>query len=195
MEFPQDKYDIIYADPSWAYYKASHTFSGNRRTSGAITHYPTMNLDELKRLPVSSICEKNCLLFMWTTSPQMKRAIELGEAWGFQYVTVAFVWDKSIPVVGHYTMSTVEYVLLFKRGTIPKNRGTRNERQFLSQKKTRHSEKPSEIRDRITRMFPTHKKIELFARQRVDGWSCWGNDPNIMEDQTSVTVDIKNIMR
>lgn len=36
----------------------------------------------------------DCLLFMWTTGPQMANAIELGEAWGFEYKTIAFVWDK-----------------------------------------------------------------------------------------------------
>ena len=72
---------------------------------------------------------------MWVSSPQLKRAIELGESWGFKYITIAFVWDKCMPMVGHYTLSQCEYVLPFKRGVIPKNRGAKNIRQFLSEKR------------------------------------------------------------
>ena len=33
-----------------------------------------------------------------------------------------------------------------------------------------------EVRARIEAMFPTQSKLELFARERVDGWSAWGNE-------------------
>lgn len=41
---------------------------------------------------------------------------------------------------------------------------------------TKHSEKPTAVRDRITEMFPTQKKIELFARNKTEGWDFWGNE-------------------
>ena len=73
-------------------------------------------------------------------------------------------------------MSQCEMCLIFKRGNIPQPRGARNVRQFLSCKRGGHSEKPWLIRDRITEMFPTQSRIELFARQSFPGWDAWGNE-------------------
>ena len=38
----------------------------------------------------------------------------------------------------------------------------------------KHSEKPLEIIDGITKMFPQQNKIELFARNNFVGWDNWG---------------------
>ena len=73
-------------------------------------------------------------------------------------------------------MSQCELCLVFKRGKIPAPRGSRNERQFVSEMRGRHSAKPNEVRDRIAAMFPKQKKIELFARQQTPGWTAWGLD-------------------
>ena len=35
--------------------------------------------------------------------------------------------------------------------------------------------KPDEIRDRIVQLFGDISRIELFARQRTEGWNVWGN--------------------
>ena len=69
-----------------------------------------------------------------------------------------------------------EIPLVSIKGKIPQPRGSRKERQFLSELRTKHSKKPDEIRKRIERMFPKQTKIELFARQRYDGWDAWGNE-------------------
>ena len=102
--------------------------------------------------------------------------IELGNSWGFEYKTVAFVWDKMAHNPGKYTMSYCELCLVFKKGKIPTPRGTRNEKQLLSVPRRQHSEKPSEIRQAIERMFPMQRKIELFARSRAEDWDVWGLD-------------------
>ena len=168
--FPDKKYSVIYADPPYAY-DANRLIRGNPELS-----YPTLTQKELCDLPISDISDNECLLFLWAVSPRLPQAIELGTIWGFDYKTVAFVWDKQLPLCGSYTLSQVEMCLVFKKGKIPKPRGKRNIRQFLSVKKGRHSEKPYEVRHRITEMFPHHEKIELFARERFDGWDAWGNE-------------------
>lgn len=174
---PEAQYSVIYADPPWDYKgQSQHSGSGNNLTGGATSHYETVTLEDLKELPVLSIAKLNCLLFMWTSSPHLDQAIELGKCWGFDYKTVAFVWDKVRVNPGYYTMSQCEIVLVFKRhgGKIPSPRGSRNERQYIRQARTSHSEKPPQVRESITRMFPRHDKIELFARHCVDGWDSWG---------------------
>ena len=53
-----------------------------------------MSIDELCALPVKRLAEKDCLLFLWATFPQLPEALQLIKAWGFQFKTVAFVWLK-----------------------------------------------------------------------------------------------------
>lgn len=169
------KYSVIYCDCPWDY--GGRKQHGSKDANKSVEdHYPTMKLDELRKLRISDICEPNCVIFLWTSSPHLEQAIELLKAWGFKYKTIAFVWDKQKLNPGAYTMSQCEICLVATKGTIPKPRGTRNERQFLSSLRGRHSEKPAEIRTRISRMFPTQRKIELFARNATEGWAVWGNE-------------------
>lgn len=182
---PKEKYEVIYADPPWDYggkmqYDRTSIKSENigfeRKIfiSSASFKYPTLKSDDLKKLNVASISSEDCLLFMWTTGPQMANAVKLGEVWGFEYKTMAFVWDKQIHNPGRYTLSQTEFVLVFKKGKIPSPRGARNVRQLISLPRGNHSEKPEEIIRRITEMFPEQKKIELFARKNYVGWDNWG---------------------
>lgn len=182
---PKKKYEVIYADPPWDYggkmqYDKSTIkdenigFERNIFISAATFKYPTVKLKQLKELPVGEIAADDCILFMWTTGPQMENAIALGTAWGFEYKTVSFVWDKMIHNPGRYTLSQTEFVLAFKKGKFPQPRGARNIRQFLQVKRGKHSEKPLDVIDGITKMFPEQEKIELFARNNFIGWDNWG---------------------
>ncbi len=174
-EFPNKAFDIIYADPPWDYKgQLQHAGSGSGDSGGAIRHYSTVTLDDLKQLPVWSIAAKDCLLFMWATNPHLDQTIDLGKAWGFAWATVAFVWDKQKVNPGFYTLSQCELCLVFKRGKIPRPRGARNIRQLVSAKRGQHSEKPFQVRERIEEMFPSQSKIELFSREEIDGWTAWG---------------------
>ncbi len=186
-DLPEEKYGIIYADPPWDYggkmqfdkssaSSAKIDWSKKIFISSANFKYPTVKLKELKKIPLLEIAQDDCLLFMWVTNPHLAHGIELGQSWGFDYKTVAFVWDKMVHNPGKYTMSYCELCLVFKRGRIPANRGTRNEKQLLSVPRGAHSVKPSEVREAIERMFPTQKRIELFARQRPKNWDVWGLD-------------------
>lgn len=182
---PNKKYDIIYADPPWDYggkmqYDKSSIksenvgFEKNIFISSAAFKYPTLKLKELKQLNVPSISADDCLLFMWTTGPQLAIAVELGQSWGFEYKTMAFVWDKQMHNPGRYTLSQTEFCLVFKKGKIPTPRGARNIKQLVSVPRGKHSEKPDDIISGITKMFPEQRKIELFARKNYENWDNWG---------------------
>lgn len=173
------KYQIIYADPAWDYKKQTqHAGKGNSNTGGAETHYPTMTVKEMKKLKVASLCSDDCLIFMWSSSPHLDQAIDLMKAWGFNWSTIGFVWDKQRVNPSFYTMSQIEICLIGKKkgGKIPQPRGARNVRQFISELRGKHSEKPKEVRKRIEQMFPSQDKIELFAREKVENWDSWGNE-------------------
>lgn len=186
-DLPEDKYDIIYADPPWDYggkmqfdKSSKQDFNKNWEKdifiSAANFKYPTLKTKDMMKIPISDIAKEDCLLFMWVTNPHLEQGIELGKAWGFQYKTVAFVWDKMNHNPGQYTLSYCELCLVFKRGRIPSPRGARNIKQLVRVHRGKHSEKPIEVLNNIERMFPTQKRIELFARHKPNGWDVWGLD-------------------
>lgn len=198
---PDKKYDVIYADPPWDYggkmqYDKSSIksenigFEKNIFISAANFKYPTLTLPELKQLNVKAIAADDCILFMWTTGPQFANSIELGQAWGFDYKTVAFVWDKQVHNPGRYTLSQTEFVIVFKRGRFPSPRGARNIRQLVSVHRGKHSEKPELVIDGITKMFPAQQKIELFARKNFVGWDNWGLE--IPENKVEILAQIES---
>lgn len=186
-KLPNKKYDIIYADPPWDYNgklqfdkssksKEKIDISKNIFISSASFKYPTLKLDELKKLQLQEIAKDDCLLFMWTSNPHLAQAIELAKSWGFDYRTIAFIWDKMNHNPGQYTLSNCEVCLVFKKGKIPRPRGARNVQQLVRSKRNGHSEKPIEVMQGIENMFPTQNKIELFARKKYEGWDVWGLD-------------------
>lgn len=186
-DLPEEKYDIIYADPPWDYggkmqFDKSSRMDINKNwekdifISAANFKYPTLKTKEMVKIPIQEIAKDDCLLFMWVTNPHLEQGIELGKAWGFEYKTVAFVWDKMNHNPGQYTLSYCELCLVFKRGRIPSPRGARNIKQLVRVPRGRHSEKPIEVLHNIEKMFPTQKKIELFARHKPNGWDVWGLD-------------------
>lgn len=93
-KLPSKKYQVIYADPPWDYggkmqydkttIKGENIgFKKKIFISSSTFKYPTLKIKQLKELDVKSIADDDCILFMWTTGPQMANAIELGKAWGF----------------------------------------------------------------------------------------------------------------
>jgi N6-adenosine-specific RNA methylase IME4 len=183
IEFPQGTFEIIYADPPWHYRgRKQFGFAGDVGvdSGGAVAHYETMPLDELCKLPVSDIAADDALLYLWVTGPMVVDSLELMNEWGFNFATVAFVWNKQLTNPGYYTLSQAEFVFVGKKNRIPQPRGSRNERQWLTEvideQRSKHSRKPSVIRDRIAAMHRTQSKIELFAREQVPDWTVWGNE-------------------
>ena len=178
IPFPKRKYSIIYADPPWSYPKSG----GNKSARGlAKQHYPTMNIEDIMKLPVHKISSDNCALFLWTTMPKIPEALQVIDAWGFKYFNAAFVWVKRNPDtgkdsvgMGYWTRSNPEICLLAFKGKMKPMR--HDIRQLVYSPLRRHSEKPSEVRDKIVDLVGDLPRIELFARTRVHGWDSWGNE-------------------
>lgn len=173
------KYNIIYADPPWAYNTRKNT--GTKFGGGAMGHYPTMAMGEIERLPIPNIASDNCALCMWVTFPYLDKQIRLFEKWGFDYKTLAFSWVKTNRAsgtpffgVGYYSKSNCEVCLLGVKG---KMKPVSNKvSSCIIAPKREHSRKPDEARERIVELFGDLPRIELFARQYARGWDCWGNE-------------------
>ena len=164
-----ERYPIIYADPPWQY---DYTKDESRAVEN---QYPTMTLEEIKALPVADIAYEQCVLFLWATPPKVDEAMQVIDAWGFTYRTVA-VWDKQKIGMGYYFRQQHELLLIATRGNPPAPAPENRPASVYSEPRGTHSSKPVYYYGMIEAMYPGLPKIELFARCRRDGWDAWGNE-------------------
>lgn len=174
VPLPNKKYDVIYADPAWRY-----QFGYKKRAIE--NHYPTMLIEDIKNLDVKSIRNKNAVLYLWATAPKLAESLSVIESWGFVYKT-NMVWVKDKIGMGYWCRNQHELLLIATYGNISPPEQSLRISSVFDCRRGRHSEKPLEIKHRITDMFPTQSKIELFARplpmfkDTEDGWDYWGNE-------------------
>jgi N6-adenosine-specific RNA methylase IME4 len=190
IPFPNKKYQIIYADPPWSY-KSRMAFGKGAKKSSSEDYYETMAVDEICALPITEIAAKDCLLFIWVTLPKIFEAQKVINAWGFEFKTCAFVWVKKNKVYseernrnrggiddfmgqGRWTRQNVELCLLATKGR-PK-RVSAKVRQVIYSEIREHSRKPDRVRTDIIELVGDLPRIELFARQKIVGWECWGKE-------------------
>ncbi len=170
------KYQIIYADPPWSY------FNGGVPQGGVDAQYKTMTLRKIQELPVRKISDNPSVLFLWATFPQIKEALETMTAWGFDYKTLGFSWLKTnkdgSPFfgVGYYAKSNQEVCLMGVKGKVHPLVKSNKVSSVIITRRTKHSEKPAIVRDKIVELFGELPRIELFARQETEGWDNWGNE-------------------
>ena len=173
MEFPNKRYKLILADPPWEY---ENKTTGGSNDSGACQKYHTMPLDEIKAPPISDIALKDSCLFLWGTTPLLPEAFEVMKAWGFQYKTTIY-WRKIMSLgMGFWFRGQVEVCLFGIQGNVPAFRCQKP--NFIQTKVRYHSQKPDEMYGLIEDL-DINPKIELFAREKREGWDAWGNQvPN-----------------
>lgn len=175
----KNKYDIIYADPPWQYTK---NFVNKGKARCVEKEYKTLSIDEICKLPIKNIANENSILFLWATSPKLELAFKVIRQWGFDYKTVGFVWVKQNKKsaskffgMGFYTRQNAEFCLIATKGKGIK-RINNSVFQIIETPISEHSKKPNEARQRIIELCGDIPRIELFARQSVNGWDCWGNE-------------------
>lgn len=141
-----------------------------------------MTLDDLKALPIAAVCAPDAACFLWATAPLLPEGLALLHAWGFKFRTVAFTWakrtranasDKWHMGMGHWTRGNAEFVLLGTRGR-PGPVANRATRSLVEAPVGAHSAKPAIVRLGIATMFPHARRLELFARERAEGWDATG---------------------
>lgn len=183
-------YNVIYADPPWQY-------GDKKPRGGAERHYPTMPLKEICALPISRLAADSCALFIWATWPLLPEALQVISAWGFEYKTLGFDWVKATKNgkehvgLGRYNRGNTEPCLLAVKGRVidmVQSHAVRSlilgesDPEVLVAPIGAHSAKPAEARDRIVTLLGDMPRVELFARQQIAGWDCWGNQVTHVEE-------------
>lgn len=184
------KYNVIYADPPWNI-KAGRKLEGYKMENGKqifvsssnktrSTDYPSMSIEEIKRLQVSKITAEDAHLYMWVTNRHLFHALEIIKAWGFEYSTT-IVWAKNLMgggLGGTFRINT-EYLIFAKRGklkALTTNKSTwYNVKRAYENGAPKHSKKPVFFQEMIEKTSPG-LKLEMFARDKREGWDSWGNE-------------------
>lgn len=164
---PQKLYQVIYADPPWRY---DFSKSDNREIEN---HYPTMSVEEICSLKVPS--DKNSVLYLWATAPKLREALRVMESWGFEYKTHA-VWDKGMIGMGYWFRGQHELLLVGTKGKYSPPPQSERKSSIFSEKRTKHSKKPLSVLMHITAWNVGANKLEMFSREKHEGWDVWGNE-------------------
>lgn len=168
-----EKYDIIYADPPYPQKKGG--LRNARPNQKRKLDYETMTLEEIKDT-LSKYQGK--VLFLWTIDKFLFESQKIAEELGYK-LHARIVWDKENGVAPSFDIRySHEYLLwLYKTPMLkidPKLRGKVT--TIIRERATIHSKKPIKAYELIEAFYPNKTKIELFARNRRDGWESWGNE-------------------
>ena len=169
--------EIIYADPPWNYTAIGQSIPSRSKKGQP---YNAMRMIDIYDLELPKLAD-DCILFMWATAPLMPEAIHTIKSWGFEYKTIAFTWikknkkatDTNFWGMGSWTRSNPEYCLIGTRGK-PKA-VSHSVHSVIESPIQEHSKKPDIVRDKIVELCGDKKRIELFARDKFEGWESWGN--------------------
>ena len=136
---------------------------------------------EIKALPVAGHARTPGHLYLWVPNALVREGLEVMAAWGFTYKT-NLVWYKVRKDggpdgrgVGFYFRNVTELLLFGVRGTLRTSKPGRTQVNLVATRKRGHSRKPLEVYDLVRRCSPG-PYLELFARERVEGWTPWGDE-------------------
>lgn len=172
------KFPTIVADPPWQFQNRTGKIAPEHKR---LRRYPTMGLEEIKALPVSSVVANKAHLYLWVPNALLPEGLAVMEAWGFKYKT-NIVWEKVRKDggpdgrgVGFYFRNVTELLLFGVKGTGNRTlQPARSQVNLIRTMKREHSRKPDEIFPLIEACSPG-PYLELFARGLRDGWTLWGN--------------------
>lgn len=184
---PRQHFSVITADPPW--HHSSRSAKGQTRRSPSF-HYPTMKLADIAAMPVASLAQTDCHLFIWVPGPHLVAGLHIPiiKAWGFKPTAMGFVWGKLNPRqanalfltescfsigMGYTTRKNAEFCVIGRRGN--PQRISKKVFELIIAARREHSRKPDEFYRRVQH-YAHGPYLELFAREQRPGWTAWGNE-------------------
>jgi len=162
------KFATIVIDPPWDWGD-----EGDQDQMGrARPDYATMSKEQLMALPVGTLADDDCHLYMWITNRSLPKGFDLIQAWGFRYIT-AITWAKPSFGMGNYFRGQTEQILFAVKGSQPLKRKDVGTLFTAPRGPNGHSSKPVEFYDLVESCSPG-PFLEMFSRHNRDGWTAWG---------------------
>ena len=167
-------FSTIVIDPPWDY--SDEGDAGDIYGRGLPT-YQTLSMEQLLALttigdvPIPTLAADDSHLYLWVTNRSKPKAYQLLDEWGFRHVT-CLTWCKPSFGMGNYFRGSTEHLLFGVRGSLPLKR--KDVGTWFSAKGGEHSAKPDEAY-RLVESCSPGPYLEIFARGKREGWSCWGS--------------------
>lgn len=172
-------YNLILADPPWRIAKGGKK-KARPNSSGKPLDYKVISLQEIEEILTrfSNETSENSIMFLWTIEKYLFEAEEIAKRLGYK-LHARMIWNKVTGIPSAFTIRYGhEYMLYLYKGKltpIAKEERGKIHSVFTEQVK-KHSQKPELAYKIIERLYPTLTKIELFARQKREGWTSWGDE-------------------
>jgi N6-adenosine-specific RNA methylase IME4 len=171
------RFATVLADPPWQFQNRTGKIAPEHHR---LTRYSTLNLENIKALPVGDFAADTAHLYLWVPNALLREGLDVLEAWGFKYKS-NIVWHKIRKDggpdgrgVGFYFRNTTELVLFGVRGPNARTLAPgRRQVNILKTQKREHSRKPDELYPLIE-TCSSGPYLELFARGPRKGWTVWG---------------------
>ena len=172
------QYGTILIDPPWRFLNRTGKVGPEHKR---LHRYETMTFDEIEKLPIEKLALPQSHLYLWCPNALLLEALNIMKAWGFTYKT-NIVWYKIRKDggpdgrgVGFYFRNVTELLLFGVKGKLRTSKAGRTQVNIMVTRKREHSRKPDEVFELIENCS-RGPFLELFARQRREGWTQWGNE-------------------
>lgn len=172
------RFRTILADPPWQFQNRTGKIAPEHKR---LARYGTMQLDDIKALPVEDTVHETAHLYLWVPNALLPEGLAVMQSWGFKYKS-NIVWQKVRKDggpdgrgVGFYFRNVTELLLFGVRGPNARTLAPgRTQVNIVSTRKREHSRKPDEQYAVIQSCSPG-PYLELFARGERPDWAIWGN--------------------
>src|ERR1700733_1191753 len=176
-------YSTILIDPPWRFQNRTGKVAPEHRR---LHRYPTLSFEQIAKLPVERYASEKAHLYMWCPNALLPEGLAIMKAWGFSYKT-NLVWYKIRKDggpdgrgVGFYFRNVTELLLFGIRGSMRTLAPGRRQVNIFLSRKEEHSKKPQGFYRLIEECSPG-PYLELFARERAQGWHQWGDQVDSYE--------------
>lgn len=175
----KQRFSTVLADPPWRFQNRTGKVAPEYKK---YSRYETLSLEEIKNMPISSITEERAHLYLWVPNALLQEGLDTMKAWGFEYKSM-ITWVKITKKgdvhkggVGFYFRNATEQLLFGVKGkNVRTLKAGRTQPNVIISERTRHSAKPEEQYN-IIENCSWDSYLELFARQKRQGWISWGNE-------------------
>jgi N6-adenosine-specific RNA methylase IME4 len=179
------EFRVLYADPPW---KFGDKLPGPGR--GAEKHYDVLTVQDIMRFPLPPLAS-DAHLFLWRVASMAEEAYQVVRAWGF-VPKAEVVWLKRTVNgkrwfgMGRQVRMEHESCIIAIRGR-PQVKDKAVRSTFEAVASRIHSTKPEEMYGIIERLCDG-PYVELFARRRRAGWTCFGDELGEVVDEKNAAV-------
>lgn len=172
-------YDVIMADPPWPQNKGG--LRSVRKNQGRQLDYHTMSVPECFDCLQSEgidLAAPSHTIFLWSIEKYLVETELEMKSRGYR-LHCRLVWNKQNGVAPAFSIRyTHEYLLWYYR---PKFQPVAIEARgkypsVIDEPSRGHSRKPEAAYSLVEALYPNARRLDMFARQRREGWDYFGNE-------------------